>query len=233
MNLEVFKNEELDISIRSELIDGEPWFVAKDISDVLGYSDAQALTRRLDSDEKSNLRDLLKTDTGQNLRELGLRYDTLLVSESGMYSAILWSQKSEAKPFRKWVTSEVLPSIRETGSYAVEMTSAEMILAQAHRMVNNERRIATLEREKKNSTKKIDVLEDKVEAITTAIDYFTIIGWASYRCVKNIPLDTAMRMGKQASAHCKHYGIETGDTPDPRFGRVNTYPIEVLDALFA
>lgn len=86
--------------------DGEPWFVAKEIAAVLDYTDAEAMTRRLDDDEKQN----------RQIVGFGPRGVTL-INESGLYSAILGSQKPEAKPFKKWVTAEVLPSIRKTGTY--------------------------------------------------------------------------------------------------------------------
>lgn len=86
---------------------GEPWFIAKEVSDVLGYSDAFKMTTRLDEDEKQN----------RQFGGFGNRGVTV-INESGLYSAILGSTKPEAKPFKKWVTSEVLPSIRKTGSYS-------------------------------------------------------------------------------------------------------------------
>jgi prophage antirepressor-like protein len=90
--------------------DGEPWFVAKDVADILGYSDTEAMTRRLDSDEKMTykLSGISKTNPVATL-----------ISESGFYNAVIGSNKPEAKAFRKWVTSEVLPSIRKTGKYSI------------------------------------------------------------------------------------------------------------------
>lgn len=85
---------------------GELWFVAKEVADILDYSDAEAMTRRLDDDEKQNLR----------IVGFGNRGVTI-INESGLYSAVLGSTKPEAKAFKKWVTSEVLPAIRKTGSY--------------------------------------------------------------------------------------------------------------------
>lgn len=86
---------------------GEPWFLAKDIAAILEYRDAPTMTRNLDDDEK-----LLHTMcvAGQN-REVSI------INESGLYSSIMGSRKPEAKKFKKWVTSEVLPSIRKTGGY--------------------------------------------------------------------------------------------------------------------
>lgn len=85
---------------------GEIWFVAKEVAEILEYSDAHKMCERLEDDEKQN----------RQIRGFGPRGVTT-INESGLYSAILGSTKPEAKPFKKWVTSEVLPSIRKTGSY--------------------------------------------------------------------------------------------------------------------
>lgn len=85
---------------------GEPWFIAKEVADVLGYSDAFEMTKKLDEDEKQNLQ----------IAGFGPRGVTV-INEAGLYAVILTSQKAEAKPFKRWVTHEVLPSIRRTGGY--------------------------------------------------------------------------------------------------------------------
>lgn len=84
---------------------GELWFVAKDVCEILEMKTEQV--RRLDDDEKG----LRKTQT------LGGEQEMVVISESGLYTLIIRSNKPEAKPFRKWVTSEVLPTIRKTGQY--------------------------------------------------------------------------------------------------------------------
>jgi len=90
--------------------DGETWFVAKDVSDILGYSAADAMTRRLDEDERGTT--LCRTPSGNQ--------EMLVISEAGLYQAILGSKKKEAKDFTRWVTHDVLPSIRKTGSYTAK-----------------------------------------------------------------------------------------------------------------
>ncbi len=89
--------------------DGEPWFVAADVASALDYQAAKDLTRFIDNDEKGR----------QIVPTLGGEQELLVINESGLYSAILKSRKPEAKRFKRWVTHEVLPSIRKTGSYAV------------------------------------------------------------------------------------------------------------------
>ncbi|MEW6460369.1 MAG: Bro-N domain-containing protein [Pseudomonadota bacterium] len=93
--------------VRAILIDGEPWFVAGDVAQALGYPEAAKMTRILDDDEK-----------GLHIVEtLGGAQEMLVINESGLYSAILRSRKPEAKAFKKWVTAEVLPAIRKYGMY--------------------------------------------------------------------------------------------------------------------
>lgn len=88
---------------------GEPWFVAADIAKALDYAEAKDMTRNLDDDEKG--RQLVPTPGGGQ--------DMLVINEAGLFSAILKSQKPEARRFKRWVTHDVLPSIRKTGSYSV------------------------------------------------------------------------------------------------------------------
>lgn len=101
--------------VRVVMIDGVPWFVGKDVAECLGYSDTgHAILDHVDEEDRTNS----KTQ-GQNDPEFGQR-GTWLVNESGMYSLALFSKLPTAKPFRRWITSEVLPSIRKTGSYSVK-----------------------------------------------------------------------------------------------------------------
>lgn len=93
--------------VRTLLVDGEPWFVAADISTALQYRDSFNMCRNLDDDEKGT----------QIVSTLGGAQEMLAINEPGLYSAILRSRKAEAKRFKKWVTSEVLPAIRKTGRY--------------------------------------------------------------------------------------------------------------------
>lgn len=95
-------------TVRTVELNGVIWFVAKDIADVLEYSDTQAMTRRLDCDE--TMSDIL---SGMNMK-------STLINESGLYNAVIGSNKPESKVFKKWITSEVLPAIRKHGMYATD-----------------------------------------------------------------------------------------------------------------
>lgn len=93
--------------IRTLVIDGEPWFVAADVAQILGYRMASDMTRRLDEDEKGT--HSVRTPGGEQL--------ATIVSESGLYAAILGSKIPTARDFKRWITHDILPQIRRAGSY--------------------------------------------------------------------------------------------------------------------
>ena len=94
--------------------DGQIWFVADDVAKALGYRESRDMTRVLDEDEAAPHTMRIRSENGTlQTREV------TIISESGLYHALLKSRKREAKPFRKWVTAEVLPAIRRSGRYAV------------------------------------------------------------------------------------------------------------------
>ena len=117
-NIEIFNNPKFG-SVRSLEIDGEPWFVGKDIAEALGYSDTnKAVAMHVDDDDKK-LNDKTSPSFGQR--------GATLINESGMYSLIISSKLPEAKEFKHWVTSEVLPSIRKHGMYATDDTIEQIM----------------------------------------------------------------------------------------------------------
>lgn len=99
--------------VRTVQIDGEPWFVLTDICRELDLANPTMVAKKLDNDERTKF-------------DLGRQGETTVVNESGLYTVILRSDKPQAKPFRKWVTSEVLPSIRKHGSYSVQSQFADL-----------------------------------------------------------------------------------------------------------
>lgn len=104
--------------VRTIQRDGEPWFVLKDVCSVLDIGNSRMVADRLEPYEKG----VSQIDT------LGGKQETTIINESGLYNVILRSDKPEAKPFRKWVTSEVLPSIRKHGAYMTPETLQRAIL---------------------------------------------------------------------------------------------------------
>ena len=124
--LTIFENPEFG-AIRTLTIDDEVWFVGKDVATALGYSDtSDALKKHVDPEDKLTRR---FADSGQN-REM------YIINESGLYSLVLSSKLPTARKFRRWVTSEVLPSIRKTGGYTAKakpMTDYQQMMAETRR----------------------------------------------------------------------------------------------------
>lgn len=116
-DLQIFNNDEFG-EIRTVVIEGEPWFVGKDVAEALGYVDPnKAIAMHVDSEDKLN--DKLASSLGQR--------GGWLISESGLYNLVFCSRLAEAKRFKRWVTSEVLPSIRKTGGYHLPQTLSEAL----------------------------------------------------------------------------------------------------------
>lgn len=143
--MEVFRFE--DRAVRTVLRDGEPWFVAADVCSVLDIRNTSDALGRLDEDERG----LVSIDTPN-----GRRVEANAVTESGLYALVLGSRKPEAKAFKRWVTGEVLPAIRRTGSYSVpaqrgditaagHLELAERYLSAAQALVAAEQKVAELE----------------------------------------------------------------------------------------
>ncbi|MED4676785.1 Bro-N domain-containing protein [Bacillus nitratireducens] len=155
--LQVFESEEFG-KIRTVMQDGETWFIAKDICDTLGLSDTNKALLALDDDEKN-----------KHEQYSGSGRKPMIINESGMYSLVLKSRKPQAKAFKKWITSEVLPMIRKTGGY---VNNDEMFvntyLAHADEMTKTLFK-STLETVRKQN-EKIAVLEPKAEYHDNVLD---------------------------------------------------------------
>ena len=115
-NIQIFNYN--SVEVRTIQKDGEPWFVLRDVCNVLGLGTPARVAERLDTDEVSQTH---ITDS------MGRQQEMTIINESGLYNVILRSDKPEAKPFRKWVTSEVLPTIRRHGLYATPDTVEKML----------------------------------------------------------------------------------------------------------
>lgn len=113
--LQIFQSPEFG-RVRTTVVDGEPWFVGKDIALALGYINTKdALSRHVDADDKGGSR--ITTPSGEQ--------EMTIINESGLYSLVLSSKLPTAKKFKRWVTSEVLPAIRKTGSYSVKQAEQD------------------------------------------------------------------------------------------------------------
>jgi prophage antirepressor-like protein len=159
--LQIFNYEGKDI--RTVVLEnGEPGFISKDTCDVLEIDSTQ--TRRLDDDEKVLC--LIQTPGGKQ--------EMQVVTESGLYSLVLGSRKPEAKQFKRWVTHEVLPTIRKTGTYSVQPMSQLEILAQAAQaLLEQDKAIKQLTFTQNKQAEEIQGMRDVISLDTTSWRYDT------------------------------------------------------------
>ena len=153
--IRTFENEQFG-SIRTIMIDGEPWFVGKDVASILGYGRAtKATLDHVDSEDR---------DAVPIQDSIGRMQKTPIINESGLYSLILSSKLPSAKDFKRWVTKEVLPSIRKYGAYFTDET--------LDRVMENSSEAETLFKKLKAEKLKNKKLEEAVAALGDKADYY-------------------------------------------------------------
>lgn len=160
----IFENSEFG-SVRTMEVNGEPWFVASDIAKALGYRMASDMTRRIDDEDKGTH----SVSTPSGLQNMSI------INESGLYSAILESKLPSAKNFKRWVTKEVLPSIRKNGGYIAgqETMSDDELLEKAvlvaQKKIADRDRIIAEQKAKIESDKPKTIFADAVSTSRTSI----------------------------------------------------------------
>lgn len=165
-DIKIFENSDFG-TIRTTTINNEPYFVGKDVAEILGYSNPQkAIRDHVDEEDKR---------TEQIVHPLGGNQETIVINESGLYSLILSSRLPTAKKFKHWVTSEVLPSIRANGGYIAgqETLSDDELIAKALIMAKNkiaerDKRIAELNEDNERMRPK-EIFADAITASKTSI----------------------------------------------------------------
>lgn len=197
-----------------------PLFLARDVAEWIEYSKS--------GNGSYNISNMLKTvDENEKLilkiLVAGQMRDTYFLTEDGLYEVLMQSTKPMAKEWKKKV-KEILKEIRKTGSYTKPLTPAEQLLAQAKVMVDMENRLNILE---KNNAR----LENHLRRTITN-EYFTVIGYANFRGINANTYNSSV-IGRKASKICKDCGLAIGKVIDSKYGTINTYPLDVLDEIFA
>lgn len=155
--MELFKYE--DKQVRTKVINDEVYFVGKDVADILGYSNtAKAIRDHVDDEDKR---------TERIVHPLGGEQETIVINESGLYSLILSSKLASAKKFKKWITSEVLPSIRKHGSYMTKDTIEQAM--------QNPDFLIDLLTELKKEKEKINTLQETVKILQPKASYYDLV----------------------------------------------------------
>jgi prophage antirepressor-like protein len=204
--LQIFSYEGNEV--RTVQKDGETWWVLKDVCDVLDINNSRMVADRLDDDEKG----VSITDT------LGGKQELTIVSESGLYSVILLSRKPEAKKFKRWVTHEVLPSIRKHGVYATP--------AKIEELLNDPKSwikvLTALEEERTAKEKAARQLEEKTVQLDESKQWYTIKRMAKLTGRNWRSFD--WRKLKNTS---DYLGYPIRKIFDANYGEVNAYHIDV------
>lgn len=208
----------------------EPLFCLADVCTALGMKKFRV--ERLAKDVISN----------HPLQTAGGLQQVTFVNEDGLYDIVLDSRKPKAKNFRKWITSKVVPSIRKTGSYSIkqpeQLSAAESLLQSVQLLVAHERQLSLLETQQKNMQGAINTLFDEVygmkfqtdlmkQKLNNEIERYTVIGYCSLHKI-DITRKEAAIIGGACARMCKKENIATESIADPRFGKVNTYPSEII-----
>lgn len=193
----------------------EPLFVASDVCKALDISNSREALSRLDDDEKD---DVILTDT------IGRQVKMSAVTESGMYTLVMSSRKPTAKQFKRWVTHEVLPSIRATGGYVAPSTGnnaldvlrqmVETFAVQQQQLTEHDERISQLE-----------------ESAGWQSDYFTVLGYFRKHNLPAPSMNEAQSIGQRATKLSHERGRGIGKANDLRFGTINSYHVSILDEI--
>lgn len=165
--VQIFENVDFG-QIRTLNIDDEPWFVSKDVSDALGYSSASAMRKLIDEEDRRVISSsILEQQAYKQSYQIGI------INESGLYAAILNSTLSGAKKFKHWVTSEVLPAIRKTGSYKALPQSTDdkiALLAQGHQELRRD--IEDVRQEAAKAKTEMEIMKKDIDDFKKGLPLF-------------------------------------------------------------
>jgi prophage antirepressor-like protein len=230
-------------TVRVVVLDGEPWFVVMDVCQALTIVDARRAASRIEEADRRRT----PIRSGDQDRQ------TWVVNESGLYELIFASNKPEARQFRRWVTREVLPQIRQTGSYSATTRDDLDLLEDMIKVVRADRaRVARVEREQIRISSRqeaqdeilddlmstvgahngdIDILDGRVGALEENYERVTAIGFANIRKIRS-DVEFLRQLGVQASLIARRDGIPPSRAHSTVWGSVNAWPLEVWDEAY-
>jgi prophage antirepressor-like protein len=235
--LEIFKNEQFG-EIRTVIIGGEPWFVLKDLCVALSLSNPSRVVERLDDD------DVKKIDPNFELGSQNPSNTPInIVNESGMYNVILRSDKPEAKQFKRWLTHEVIPQIRKTGSYGINLPefTSPALAARAWAEEFERRQIAESQRNEAIRTKawignkreatamaSASVFKRKSDKLEIELDKSK-----KFATVKLCEIKTKRKFDwHKLRNYCTANELEMKKIFDSNYGEINSYPAEAWQNVY-
>lgn len=214
-----FENKEVRVVTGD---DGEPRFVASDVCKALQIDNVSQTLSRLDDDEQG---DLILNDAAGRPNKMRC------VTESGLYSLTLSSRKPEAKRFKKWITSEVLPQIRKTGGYNIcALSPLDQLKMTVVILERQEREVAELREKQAEQSQRIELIEARVDADEYGADFLTVLQYAQWKKIR-VGHDAAMQIGRWAAQYSRRNNFTIGKVKQGSMF-VNNYYREAVEYAF-
>ena len=221
----IFKNENLG-EVRVIFIDNEPLFCLADICKILGLTTPAKVANAIKSEFELGELSSYSFDTGFGVKEF------TMITEPQLYFVLMRSDKAEAKEFRKWINTEVLPSIRKTGSYSQKpLTQIEILQSSVAILAEQEKKISLLENKTDDLYKEQLKTKHNINRLLNNDNYMTLIAFMNLNNIKQKGYHLPS-LGKKAKKLSLEQGAFMGAVIDPRYGRINTYSTEILKQIF-
>lgn len=207
-----------ELTVRTVTIDGEPRFVAADVCAALDLADVRRAVERLDEADRSQT----PVSSGGQHRQMWV------VNESGLYDLIIRSDKPEAKPFRRWITSEVLPQIRRTGAYVPAQRAETAPASQLDLIIAVAQELKRAEQTAQRALESSEVTNARLDAIEGKHDWFAGLAYAK---LNGLPTSTTylQRLGKAAGKIGRARGLSVSKVQHGLYGEVNQWPVWVWE----
>ena len=221
----IFKNENLG-EVRVIFIDNEPLFCLSDICKILGLTTPAKVANAIKSEFELGELSSYSFDTGFGVKEF------TIITEPQLYFVLMRSDKSEAKEFRKWINTEVLPTIRKTGSYSQKpLSQIEILQSSVAILAEQEKKISLLENRADDLYKEQLKVKHNINRLLNNDNYMTLIAFMNLNNIKQKGYHLPS-LGKKAKKLSLEQGAFMGAVIDPRYGRINTYSTEILKQIF-
>ena len=221
----IFKNENLG-EVRVIFIDNEPLFCLSDICKILGLTTPAKVANAIKLEFELGELSSYSFDTGFGVKEF------TIITESQLYFVLMRSDKSEAKEFRKWINTEVLPTIRKTGSYSQKpLSQIEILQSSVAILAEQEKKISLLENRADDLYKEQLKVKHNINRLLNNDNYMTLIAFMNLNNIKQKGYHLPS-LGKKAKKLSLEQGAFMGAVIDPRYGRINTYNTEILKQIF-
>ena len=224
-DLTIFKNENLG-EIRVIIIDNEPLFCLADICKALNIQNSRNVASAIKNEFEGCTLEIHPFETAGGTQKL------TMITEAQLYFVLMRSDKAEAKEFRKWINTEVLPSIRKTGSYSTKpLSQIEILQSSIAILAEQEKKVKELENKTSDLYKEQLKVKHNINRLLNNDNYMTLIAFMNLHNIKQKGYHLPS-LGKKAKKLSLEQGAFMGAVIDPRYGRINTYSTEILKQIF-